>query len=266
MSPEEKALLEAVCLEPHEDAPRLAYAAWLEGQTPPNVQGEAMRLAIETEGKKPSLVVDSDDRMALLEAIFRLRKLRREHKSTWKQAMLAIADDCQLHLGLVASVKLDAGVFLKRAEDLFTMAPIVHVQLTGLSDFFDDFLGCPFLGRIYALTLTDQGLTDDNMYRLTHVSALDHLWYLDLSDNLISLRGVEIFACSPFFKQLSHVVLDGNPGDVHERCGVEEAIVHVWFPRNGDRLEARYGRIPWLHFPEACWSDYPPDPCGPPQY
>ena len=99
---------------------------------------------------------------------------------------------------------------------------------------------------------------------LALVTSLPQLWYLDLSHNQIGLDGVESLACAEGFPELSHVVLDGNPGDVHERAGLEEAVVHVSMPPEGETLEATYGRVRWLHFPEACWKTFPPNPCGPP--
>lgn len=263
MTPEEEALLQAVCDAPYDAAPRLAYAAWMETQADRREQGEAIRLAVESAGKSLRTTTNFREKIRLMEIADRRRALALRD-AAWKAEVLTIADECGLHQGLPASVTLTAEVFLQRAAELFKMAPIVHVKLTDARDHLEALLARPELERIRALDLSSLGLDDDDMITLANATTLKNLWYLDLSDNQITVAGVESLASSDNFPQLTHAVLDNNPGDVHERCGLEAAIVHVWMPPEGDRVEAVYGRVPWLHFPEACWTEYPPDPCGPP--
>lgn len=263
MSPEEEALLLAVRDAPYADAPRLAYADWLLAQAPPRLQGEAIRLAVRTEGKSLATQRGVEQSIAFMEAEDRLLELA-AHEDEWKADVLAIADDCTLYRGLVASVTLRAEVFVRRAAELFALAPIVHVALIEARAHLDAVCRLPEARRIRALTLAGNELTDTDLRDLALVTTLPELWYLDLAGNQIGLAGVTSLACSTGFPALTHVVLDGNPGDVHERCGLEEAIVHVWMPPEGEQLEATFGRIPWLHFPQACWKVYPPNPCGPP--
>ena len=263
MTPEEEALLKAVCDEPYEPAPRLAYAAWMEAQSPPREQGELIRLAVEMDGRSLIKATTVDEKMRLMEAEERIRALA-QVADAWKADVLTIADDCVLYQGLPAGITLRAETFIQRSAELFKMAPIVYLQLTDARPHLDDVYEVPELEKVRALSLAGQGLDSDDMVMLARASALTSLWYLDLSDNAIDVDGVESLAVSEELSELTHCILDGNPGDVHERCGLEDAIVHVWMPAGGDELEAVYGRVPWLHFPEACWRAFPPNPCGPP--
>ena len=265
MTPEEQALIDAVCAQPFADAPRLAYAAWLEGQIPPREQGEAIRLAIDTAGKRLPSLPTLDDRAALLRAQRRLHALLETHADAWKAPVLQIAERCELYRGMVASARVDAEVFVKRHDELLSLAPIVHLDLFNVPDHLVQVLKVPALReRIRALTVADQGLTDAHMRQLARTAPLPRLWYLDLIGNRISVDGVESLAVSNALPALTHTVLDANPGNIHERAGVEQALVQAWFPPEGRALEDAYGPVRWLHFHDDCYREYPPNPCGPP--
>ncbi len=265
MTPEERALLDAVIAEPHRDEPRLAYSKWLEQQSPPDLRGEFIRLAVRYARDTLAAQADLKAKQALLEDRARFAELRQDHEGEWQLPVLQIASSCELERGLVASVTLPAETFLARGEELMQLAPIVHVALTAVRGLVPQLAACPALGNVRALSLAGQGLTGRDMAVLGASDKVSKLWWLDLVTNDIDLNGIRAMARAPYFASLRHVELAGNPGDVHERAGTEGYVVsRVWFPPEGRELEEELGYIPWLHYHPATFSNFPPDPCGPP--
>ncbi len=258
-------LLAAVLASPYEDAPRLAYAAWLEGLSPADPQGEFIRLSIRCARQSLGDRLPKQDWLELLDAHERLGDLRARHESEWKRPVLKIASDCQLERGLVASVRLPARTFLDRADELFALAPIVHVDLSDVRPLLLELVRSPHLRRVRALSLEWQGLTSAEIAHFAGSPHLANLWCLELRGNALDLAGLRALAKSPSLAGLRHTELASNLVTAHEEAGVEgSAIASIWFPPDGEQLEAELGRIPWLHYPAAAWSDFPLDPCGPP--
>lgn len=264
MTAEQRRLLEAICADPWDDAPRLAYAAWLEQQAPSDPRAEAIRLAVKTHAKRLNTLPELDDRLQLLADQDRLQELLGQHQARWHEPVLELAEQCSSQRGFVASATLSARAFVEHAAELFARAPLVHIILNDVAGHLAAFCASPYVGRIRSLSLTRQGLGDPQLRTLAAAEGFEQLWYLDLADNQISVDGVIALAASEHFPQLRHVVLDNNPGDVHERCHVELAVVDAWLPPAGKKLEEQIGPVPWLHFPEACWQVWPVDPCGKP--
>lgn len=254
-------LLEAVCNSPYDDAPRLAYAAWLESQTPPDPLGEFMRVAIrcvrESLADQPDVTRWSD----LNRAQSRYVELLQQHEYEWKRPVLAIAEDCELERGLVAAVRLPAERFMHRGAELFRLAPIVHVELTDVRSVITALAACDLLARVRSLSLAWQRLTSSDIAIFASSPHVSGLWALELVGNDIDIHGIRAMATSPHLKGLRHTELAGNPGDVHERAGWEmDQLVSLSFPPEGEALEAQLGRIPWLHLPSAPASRFSPPP------
>jgi uncharacterized protein (TIGR02996 family) len=265
MTPEEQALLDAVCADPYDNEPRLAYAAWLDKQTPPDPQGLFIRASILCEHKSLSQLYVDAEQYAFLRAEADHSRLRYEYEADWKQSILQIAQDCKLDRGLVAGVTIAADTFLARGAELMRMAPIVHVDFTQAKGLLPKLLACEALAKIRALSLSAQGLTSDDVALLASSDKLKNVWWLDLSLNDIDLDGVRAMAKSPNLGALRHCELSGNPGNVHERAGTEGyTVTNVWFPPEGRDLEEELGPIPWLHYHPATYDDFPPDPCRTP--
>jgi uncharacterized protein (TIGR02996 family) len=255
-----QALFDAVCKSPYDDAPRLAYAAWLDARTPPDPKGEFIRLSIRAARESLRDKRDFARWMNLKQALERHAELLALHEYDWKRDVLAIAEECEFDRGLVASASLPADRFIARGADLFALAPIVHVELTDAAGVMQQLANCPLLEKVHALTLRWQQLTSADIAILASSPYMSNLWALDLIGNAIDIQGIETMALSPQMKRLRHTELQGNPGDVHERAGYEfTELVSLSFPPGGERLEARLGRIPWLHY-----SDPPVGMLGPP--
>jgi uncharacterized protein (TIGR02996 family) len=258
-----QALLAAVCNAPYDDAPRLAYAAWLDSQTPPEPLGEYIRAAIRVNRESLANQPDRQGWKDLCRAQDRFYELQRRHELDWKRPVLAIAAACEFDRGLVASVTVSAERFVLHGGALMDLAPIVHVRLTEARFRIDELASCPHLARVRALSLKNQGLTSKDVASLASSPHVANLWALELDDNAIDVDGVEAMASSQHLASLRHTELAGNPGNVHERAGSDGfAIASSFFPPRGRQLEQRLGYIRWLHYPTD--GTFPPNLLGPP--
>jgi uncharacterized protein (TIGR02996 family) len=261
-----ESLLAAVCAAPYEDAPRLALAAWLEQQNPPDPQGEYIRLSIRCARESLS---DQSDRQrwgSLLDAHDRVAALRAAHEADWKRPILKLATACELERGMVAGVRLSGEAFLKHARQLFDMAPIVYVDLTDVRPVLDALAACDQLRRVRALGTEWQSLTPKEVLVLASSPHIENVWYWGLSGNAIDYDGLRTLATAPRLKTLRHVELESNRVKAHEVADAMGGEINdVWFPPDGEQLETDLGRrVPWLHYPETAWRDYPPSQFAPP--
>jgi len=266
MTPQEEALLKAVCDAPFEDAPRLAYASYLRGLRPPDPRGDLIPYAIRCKRKKLDELTDSNERQSLIGARIEMRQLLMAHESEWKAPFLAMVDDCEIERGLVAGIELSAEKLLAHGEELFGMAPIVYVRITDLEDRLPALLQFEPLLRIRALSFERAGLTTDDVIALADCAYLRNVWWLELQHNAIEIEGVRAMALSQHLTGLREVDLAGNPGDAHERAGFEYTMLaNVDFPQAGWDLERDVGqRIPWLHYHQIYYTGALPDRFGPP--
>ncbi|MEU0479031.1 hypothetical protein ABZ260_07585 [Streptosporangium sp. NPDC006013] len=114
-------------------------------------------------------------------------------------------------------MSIDARTFLRRAPEIFAVAPILYVKLTDAAPLLPDLLASDLLSRLLSLDLSGQGLDDGHVEALTRASGLAGLRSLDLSANRIGAAGVALLHTATSFPSLVHCPLDGNPcGPMYE--------------------------------------------------
>jgi uncharacterized protein (TIGR02996 family) len=270
---EDPTLLAAVLAAPHDDGPRLAYADWLAGREDEDDQlrAEFIRLQIKlvrepfagAKAADPTAEIVRRTRWILDEA--RERELRERRASGWAVAVASLVHGYAFDRGFIGRVTLPAADFLVHGARLFGLAPILHVELTGVAGHVAELFASPLLERVPALSLRDAGLGDDDVEVLAASPHLAGLWWLDLGHNPIGRRGVEALAAAgERLPSLVYVGLDANPCDPRETVGLEGfLIVDVRLPADGKALEALHGHLPWLHHPTDSLLDYPPNPLRP---
>ncbi len=194
-----------------------------------------------------------------------------------------ITDDEQFFRGFVEHVAIRAERFLEIADELYGLAPIRHLTLTFCkgrdhrdAGLWKALLESPHLDRIRSLRFPVRKFGSDNEYtelnRLTDAdlelfaasSRLRGLAYLDLEDQEhLTVRAFDALAASPNLPALSFVRHDlhrygraasftfGDFGkDVRE-------LVDRPLARYARELEARHGRIVWLHPVENYGTEEP---------
>src|SRR5919197_4498856 len=120
MSPEEAAFLDRVCADPDDDAPRLIFADWLDERADPRGEFIRVQVALARMPADDPRAADLQDREATLLARYHAR---------WSEPLKGAAGWAEFRRGFVETVNIEARPFLRRAADLFRLAPVRHLRL-----------------------------------------------------------------------------------------------------------------------------------------
>lgn len=241
----EDELLKAVLDNPDTDAPRLAYADWCEQQNDPPTKARAEFIRIQIT------MVNQINAMSYeqwFDSSHREEELRRTYRDTWAGALVTLVDKYTFSRGFIELITLSGGGFLDRAPQLFALAPILHLKLTEVRSVADELFASPHLRNIRSLDLDRCGLDNAHLKMLAESPVLEHLRWLSVAENNLSLEGADALAASPLSKRLVYVNFYGNPDDPGGKYAVDnEFIMDSWLPEEGQILESRHGFLPWLH-------------------
>ena len=230
MGPEEAAFLDRVCADPDDDAPRLIFADWLEEHGDP--RGEFIRVQVALarlqagDPRRDTLV----DREAALLARFH---------APWSDPLRGIAGWTEFRRGFVETVNIDGRSFLRRADDLFRLAPVRHVRFLDVGSTLERVTECPQLARLTALTIYAQHIDERLTRYLVDSPHLGGLRALNIGRNRVGDRGVERLAWTPRFRELEVLDLSDNAvGDGGARALAESSNL-----ANLESLELRRNEI-----------------------
>ncbi|HWG46152.1 MAG TPA: TIGR02996 domain-containing protein [Gemmataceae bacterium] len=203
----ERAFLQAIREEPHDDAHRLIYADWLEEQ------GGAHRTAranfIRAQCRFAVLPADDPMRGALEgEAA----DLLAEHECAWTQPLHGLAEDWQFARGFVEAITIKGADFLTHAERLFAFAPLRAVHLLIGPKDIPHLAACPFLQFVETLDFRRCHLNDRSLQQLLTSPYLQRLSALDLDGNGITTPGIQSLVHSSVFMHLRRLNLSRNAG------------------------------------------------------
>src|SRR2546430_1459649 len=148
---EQDDLLQAVLDNPDDDTPRLAYANWCDRQSdePTKARGEFIRVQIEIALMDTSAV----NQGAASDLEHRASALSNSYGSAWAGPLVALVDHYAFDRGFVEIVTLSARAFLDHAPQLFTLAPIQHLNLTNVTEAADELFSSTYLRRIRSLVM-----------------------------------------------------------------------------------------------------------------
>ena len=247
---EEEALLQAVLEHPDDDGPRLAYAEWAERQPEESVRARAAFIRAQIA------ILRMDDAAIDRGESYRHEtlsdRLREQYGVLWAGPIPAMAQDYAFGRGFVEYIRISARGFLDRAAELFAVAPIQHVDLTGVRDVTEELFASPYLARLRSLSMDRCGLYDIHLQMLAASVGATNLGWLSVTNNNIDMDGIEAIPNSPYLKKLRYVDLEGNPVNPGERVATESGVViESWLPEPGKELESRHGYLPWLHYEGA---------------
>ncbi|MFT3699676.1 MAG: hypothetical protein QM831_41390 [Kofleriaceae bacterium] len=178
-----------------------------------------------------------------------------------------LADHPIILRGLVEGVTLAASKFLSIAPQLYKVAPIRQVILVDTGAAIKDIAASPYLDQLVSINFYNRsksaGIGDAGARALAGSPHVRKLKRLGLNNNDIGADGVDAIAGSKNLANLIYVELGGNrvPSPV-EGYGVDGASGLVvregaHLEASGAALEAKYGRIEWLHAPSEL-TRYPP--------
>jgi uncharacterized protein (TIGR02996 family) len=194
----EEAFLQAIYDAPHDDAPRMVFADWLEEH------GQAERGDFIRVQCRLAQMEDDDPRRPELER--RERALLRSHGAQWKAG-----DDPHVRYGafrrgfVVPRLRrLSAREFLRLKPEAFRAAPLWQARLVNVLTSMERLAASPNLGRLCGLHIAGEWLVDDGHVRqLAGSPYLGNLTTLNLAHNSIHDLGVEALAGCPGLARLA---------------------------------------------------------------
>jgi uncharacterized protein (TIGR02996 family) len=237
-------LLQSVLGNPDQDIPRLAYADAC-ASSGDEVLARFIRLQIDAFRKRRA--GHSDAYLPSSEA----RDLSDKYGDGWAGPIRDRVQWLNFHRGFVEEIKIDAQRFLETADELYKMAPIRKLWLTGVKPVFEHLMQSPHLKRIVALCLEFQQLADADVKVLAMSPNLGKLALLGLRGNDVTVAGVEILAASTTLPSLKQVDFTGNPANVVKEIVSNDIlspdVVFASGSEEAYRIEQIYGRKTWLH-------------------
>jgi uncharacterized protein (TIGR02996 family) len=235
-----KDLMEAVCRDPADDAPRLAFADWAEGN------GDAAR----AEYIRRSLALFQKGE---IEDASTLALRTPERKIAWSNGIDALGLDMYHYVrGFVASIHCDAGKFVAEADQIARRCPLQYLHLLrGAPPLLAKIL--PRLGNVLSLDLGRNQLGDDDVALLAQADLPDLKW-LNLDRNPLTIRAVEMMAqAASRFPNLHTLHFPSSVGDIYDDIeggtGAYPLAVTVHRPPEGARLRSRARSTP-----NAAWG------------
>jgi uncharacterized protein (TIGR02996 family) len=230
---QESALLRAVYADPHDDAPRLVYADWLD-ETGQRERAEFIRVQIALTN-----VADDDPRRPALEK--RERQLLKAHGKGWKASDHPWLRGAGFERGfLMPKPRVMTGKqFAALDPEQFGAAPLWDVRLTKVAkcaeqvaaspclarlrglymeeeyDFGDAgataLAASPYLGNLTTLSLVSCGVHEEGTEAIVAAPGLSRLTALNLTDARMTDRGVFALAAARHLNRLRVLRIGYSP-------------------------------------------------------
>lgn len=247
--------LTQVLMDPDSDGPRIAFASAVASTDSNRAAFIRRQVAIA------SIAGNDDERQrAILLTAQLLSKHSAEWRPDWPEDLTRAVCDYGFHRGFVELIEISGADFLEMGEALLRTAPIRHLNLTGTAGLWKDLHQSPLLAKIRSISVTDNDLTDEDLYWFARTPYGEELRWLDLSNNDIGKSGVDYLAATFSFPNLDYVSLAGNLCDPVERFASDgDLITDAWLPQDGQELERKYRPIGWLHIRATHLQELPPD-------
>ncbi|MCW2751435.1 MAG: hypothetical protein JWR83_2545 [Aeromicrobium sp.] len=239
------ALAMEVVARPYDDGVREAYAAAVRRSDPE--RAELIRLQLMTTRMRRTGVDTYPHGM-------RESDLIRAHHARWAEPIAQYVSGYQFFRGFVELVTVDAEWFLESADELYDLAPILHLDLTDAKLAVEDLFRSEWLERIQSINLMRNDFGDVEARLLADCPHLRNLEWLDLSHNQIGDEGFEALAASENLPRLGYLDFSDNatndPTPQHADEYDATSVV-------AEALQQKYGHREWLDaHPRYRW---PPD-------
>lgn len=210
---EQQALWKMVLDRPLSRMARQVYADWLEERGDP--RGEFIQVQCAAERLPPA-----DPRKLALDA--RAEELLWRHEAEWLGPMRGRVRAWRFRRGLLEWVSVDAATFLAHADEWVRDTGLLGVHLRRIDGHLEALAACPAVGRLSALYLGENELTNDQLRLLLRSPHLRQLRRLYLQCNRLDGDGAALVAGCPQLRRLHDLSLGRNfIGDGGVRALVE---------------------------------------------
>jgi uncharacterized protein (TIGR02996 family) len=206
METEDAALWRAVVADPHDDAPRLILADWLEERGRPE-RAEFIRV----QCRLAALDEDDPDRSPLER---RERQLWQKHKAAFRAGLPARIRECPFRRGFVhpRNFHLTGKEFLQLNDDVFAHAPLWDVRL-GLCGpgSLDGLVGANRLSRLSGLEIDCSGLEARHLAEFLNARVLENVRELGLRGGPYTPDHLRAVTASPVARRLTRLSFYSAP-------------------------------------------------------
>jgi uncharacterized protein (TIGR02996 family) len=160
LSPDERALLDAVLADPDADEPRLRYADWCDRRSDPRggfirAQLEAFQRGDCREDGKEEIKYSS----SALSAPSAVKQVL-QWLAPWS------AEDIVFRRGFAEALSLAGRAFLSLGDGLFRTAPVRDVRLVAIAPYVDELVRSPHLAKLRRLDLRGNGISEADAERV----------------------------------------------------------------------------------------------------
>jgi uncharacterized protein (TIGR02996 family) len=208
----DEAFLQDIRAAPDDDGPRRVYADWLEDNGQP-ARADFLRAQIELARLPPA---DPARRAASARA----HALLVRHQEGWVGRLADLADGWTFHRGLVDEVTVGAEELLAHADELFRLAPLRRLRLTGAEGRVKKLAALYHLAALTELDLSCNRLESGDARALAASPHLANLRRLDLAYNRITDDGAAALTAARALDRLDHLQLGANPIRMRARDGL----------------------------------------------
>lgn len=230
--------LAAVLADPWPDAPRRAFAA----STTPD------RAEFTQLGLKLAKALRARDRYDSWSGVEMAMFIAGAKRASWAVGVTKVLGAVQMTWGrgFVEGVTCDAGVFVDRAADLYAVAPILDLRLTGVKAHAGDLFDSPFFARVRSLGFEDK-IDDGVLSALAASQFAGKLRWLNLYGQPVTEKGIEALAKSTHLGKLGWVGGGAGAPEVNPELVEDEGGVYDSRPNPlAARLAAKFGKRAWL--------------------
>jgi hypothetical protein len=246
------ALATEVVARPGDEDVREAYAEAVRRSDPQ--RAELIRLQLKTARMRRT-GVDTYP-LALREGA-----LIEAHHARWAQPISQYVSGYQFFRGFVELVRVDTEWFVESADELYDLAPILHLDLTDAKLAVNELFASERLERIRSIKLMRNDLGDDEARLIADCPHLRNLEWLDLSNNHIGDAGLEALVASDNLPRLGYldfrwnVASDPTPQHADE-YDATSLVARAWMEKFGHRewLDA-HSRFRWPPDRDAVWIE-----------
>jgi uncharacterized protein (TIGR02996 family) len=203
MSSDEQPFFDRLRADPHSDGPRLIYADWLDDHGEPD-RAEFIRVQCALA----RLPDDAPQRPALAA---REAELREANEVRWAAPVADLVTDWEFRRGVLDSVSVNPGQFIRHGQAVFAAAPVRKVRFVEVGDQLPALVHVPLIGLIRELDLVGNDLGRRGPEWLDASPYLGHLEALDLGFTELTDRGLAVLSRSPTFGRLRSLHINDNP-------------------------------------------------------
>lgn len=201
---EQQALLDGIRNNPVDDAPRLAYADWLNDNDTGDGKLATRAEFIRVQCQLADANTQPEQRILLQD---REEELLTRNRDEWEIPLRELgAEEVVFSGGLPSGVLMEADAFISNADKLFAANPAISsVKLEirhSPPDVLRNLAGCPHLSHLQALDLSDNAINDAALAEFVVSPHIKRVNKLNLCRNGIHDEGIKTLAGSPYLANL----------------------------------------------------------------